>query len=208
MAARKEWVGDLALALPRESLPAHQTRQRVGLPALISDEHVEQTAAANGVVMRGVEKRFGATAVLRGLDLTVAPGEVLSIFGPNGAGKTTLLRILPTLTRPDAGTIRVGGNDAAQFPEFVRSITGVVLHSPLLYGELTVRENLRFAARMFRIDDCEGRHNVNYWRDGEYLGLGPFSRRHRGDRDACPGARSGRFRPHRHHRARPCGLFG
>jgi len=116
----------------------------------------ERTPAQEAVSIRGLEKRFGAAAVLRGLDLGIRSGEVLSIFGPNGAGKTTLLRILATLTRPDAGSIVVGGTDAASHPELVRSVTGVVLHSSLLYGDMTIRENLRFAGRVFRIPDCEG----------------------------------------------------
>ena len=114
-----------------------------------------EQATSDGVVVRGLEKRFGAAAVLRGIDLDIRPGEVFSLFGPNGAGKTTLLRILATLTKPDVGTVWIAGHDAAASAEFVRSVTGVVLHSPLLYGDLTVRENLHFVARMFRIPDRE-----------------------------------------------------
>jgi ABC-type multidrug transport system ATPase subunit len=73
------------------------------------------------------------------------------MLGGNGAGKTTFLRILATLTRPDAGSVVLNGFDAAVASEEVRRTTGVVMHSPMLYGDLTVRENLLFYARMFRI---------------------------------------------------------
>ena len=62
-----------------------------------------------------------------------------------------MLRVLATLTRPDAGTVRIDGRDVARAGEFTRQMTGAVLHSPMLYGHLTARENLLFHARMFRV---------------------------------------------------------
>ena len=103
------------------------------------------------VHIRGLEKSYGPNAVLRGVDLDAYPNEVLTLFGPNGAGKTTLLRVLATLTRPDAGTVCIDGRDVARAGEFTRQMTGAVLHSPMLYGHLTARENLLFHARMFRV---------------------------------------------------------
>ncbi len=107
--------------------------------------------------VRGLEKSFGHVGVLRDLDMTVRNGEVLTIFGPNGAGKTTLIRILATLARPDAGEITINGVDPAKQAEAVRTTIGVVMHAPLLYGDLTGRENLRFYSKMFRISDAEDR---------------------------------------------------
>ena len=109
------------------------------------------------VQIRGLEKSYGPNAVLRGVDLDAHANEVLALFGPNGAGKTTLLRILATLTRPDAGFVRIHGHDAARSGEVVRQLTGAALHSPLLYGHLTARENLLFHARMFRVPDRDDR---------------------------------------------------
>ncbi len=103
------------------------------------------------VQIRGLEKSYGPNAVLRGVDLDAHANEVLTLFGPNGAGKTTLLRILATLTRPDSGTVSIDGRDITQAGEAVRQVTGAALHSPMLYGHLTVRENLLFHARMFRV---------------------------------------------------------
>lgn len=99
----------------------------------------------------GVEKSFGSAAVLRGLDMSVRDGEVVAIFGANGVGKSTLLRIFATLTRPDYGTVSIYGSDLAREAETARLSLGVVLHSPMLYGDMTVEENLMFFGRMFRV---------------------------------------------------------
>ncbi|MEX0762724.1 MAG: heme ABC exporter ATP-binding protein CcmA [Dehalococcoidia bacterium] len=119
---------------------------------MTSNVHGEPTVRAIGL-----QKSFGPVGVLRGLDMQARAGETLTLFGPNGAGKTTLLRILATLTRPDGGTAFVGGFDTQAQGELVRRVTGSVLHSPMLYGDLTARENLSFFARMFRIPDAAHR---------------------------------------------------
>ena len=116
--------------------------------------------ASAGVVaieVIGLEKSFGHTAVLRGLDMNVRDGEVVAIFGANGVGKSTLLRILATLTRPDHGTISIYGSDLARNAETARLSVGAVLHSPMLYGDMTVEENLMFFGRMFRIPGLSDR---------------------------------------------------
>ncbi len=105
------------------------------------------------IEVKKLHKSYGATGVLRGLDLPAPSGEALVLLGPNGAGKTTLLRILATLTRPDSGTVTVHGNDATKQGELVRQSIGVVMHSPMLYGDLTVEENLSFFARMFGVPE-------------------------------------------------------
>jgi heme exporter protein A len=101
---------------------------------------------------RGVSKLFGLRPVLRGVNLSVGEGQFVSLFGPNGAGKTTLLRILATLSRATGGTVTVAGwrlpSQAAQ----ARGALGVVSHQPLLYGNLSAEENLRFFARMYALD--------------------------------------------------------
>ncbi len=99
-----------------------------------------------------VTKVFGLRPVLRGVDLTVAPGEFLTLFGPNGAGKTTFLRIVATLSRPTGGTIRVGGYALPGQAGAVRGLLGVVSHQPLLYGDLSAAENLRFYARLYGLE--------------------------------------------------------
>ena len=95
--------------------------------------------------------------MLRGIDLDVPTGQVLSLLGPNGSGKTTLINILATLTKADAGQVRVGGIALDGNGSRIRRVIGVVTHDPLLYDDLTARENLRFTCRMFGLDRIEER---------------------------------------------------
>lgn len=101
-------------------------------------------------------RRFGAVAALSGVDLEVSAGEAVLLLGANGAGKTTLLRILAGLSRPNRGTVTIGGHDLFASPEARRQV-GFVSHSALLYEDLTPRENLRFTASLHRLHDSESR---------------------------------------------------
>ena len=98
-------------------------------------------------------KRFGLKTVLRSLDFEVAYGEFVAILGPNGAGKTTFLRVLSSLSRPSQGIVRIAGYRLPDQAAYVRKRLGVVSHLPLLYGDLTAEENLRFYGKMYGVDD-------------------------------------------------------
>jgi heme exporter protein A len=102
-------------------------------------------------------KRFGSKTVLRGLDFEVGQGEFVALLGPNGAGKTTFLRILASLSRPTMGLVQVAGYTLPAMASAVRSRLGVVTHMPLLYGELTAEENLRFFGRIYAIPNMSQR---------------------------------------------------
>jgi heme exporter protein A len=93
-------------------------------------------------------RAYGERVALSGVSLVVEEGETLAVFGANGAGKTTLLRILATLLRPHRGTARVLGRDLPREGWAVRGQIGFLGHEPLLYRDLTARENLRFHARL------------------------------------------------------------
>lgn len=99
--------------------------------------------------VRGLKRSYGRVRVLDGLDLTLAPGEALAVVGPNGAGKTTLLRLLAGLMRPTAGEIRVLGRRLERGAGETRRAIGLVSHQSLLYDDLTLLENLTFAARLY-----------------------------------------------------------
>lgn len=109
------------------------------------------------IEVRGLTKAYGLRPVLRGLDLAVKQGEFVAVVGPNGAGKTTLLRILASLARPTFGEVRLAGLRLPGQAAAARRILGVVSHQPLLYGELTAQENLRFYGRMYGVTDLEAR---------------------------------------------------
>jgi heme exporter protein A len=102
-------------------------------------------------------KRFGLKTVLRGLDFHVEQGDFVALLGPNGAGKTTFLRILASLSRPSLGEVSIAGYHLPDQAAAVRKRLGVVSHLPLLYGDLTAEENLRFYGRMYGVLDLKNR---------------------------------------------------
>jgi heme exporter protein A len=107
--------------------------------------------------LRDVSKYFGESAALKKLRFRVEPGDAVLIYGPNGAGKTTLLRTLATLAKPTEGQVVFAERDIRQDPTAAKAAIGFVSHSTFLYGDLTGRENLRFAGRLFGLRDLEKR---------------------------------------------------
>jgi heme ABC exporter ATP-binding subunit CcmA len=99
------------------------------------------------VLLRGAVALTGRFPALSGVDLSVEPGEVVSVVGANGAGKTTLLRTCAGLVPVRSGEARVLGIDLRDDPAAVRRRVGLLGHAPSLYDELTATENLRFALR-------------------------------------------------------------
>jgi ABC-2 type transport system ATP-binding protein len=100
---------------------------------------------------RGLVKRYGEVTALDGLDLTVPEGTVLGLLGPNGAGKTTAVRILTTLLRPDAGSVRVAGVDVLADPQAARHLIGLSGQSAAVDEQLTGFENLEMVGRLYHL---------------------------------------------------------
>ena len=103
------------------------------------------------ISLTNITKSFGSLQVLRGIDLTVADGEVVSIVGPSGAGKTTLLQIIGTLDRPDTGTVVIDGTDVGRLREkalsaFRNAHIGFVFQFHQLLPEFTAEENIMMPA--------------------------------------------------------------
>jgi heme exporter protein A len=117
-------------------------------------------AAAPAIELAGLTRRYGERVALQDVTLTLPAGATLVVFGPNGAGKSTLLRVLATLLRPHAGTVRVLGRALPDEGWAVRGRIGLLGHAPLLYRDLSGRENLAFHARL---------HGVALERAGELL---------------------------------------
>lgn len=107
--------------------------------------------------VRKLVKHFGLKPVLRGLDFDLEQGGFAALVGPNGSGKTTLLRILSTLARPSSGRVQIDGCELPGDEAQVRHLLGVVGHQPMLYGELTGEENLRFFARLYGVPQPSSR---------------------------------------------------
>jgi ABC-2 type transport system ATP-binding protein len=101
---------------------------------------------------RGLSKRFGRVTALAGFDLVAESGQIVAVLGPNGAGKTTFVRALATLLKPDAGTLRVAGEDAIANPGRVRPMIGLAGQHAAVEGAMTGRENLYLVARLYRLD--------------------------------------------------------
>ncbi|HVL22811.1 MAG TPA: ATP-binding cassette domain-containing protein [Thermomicrobiales bacterium] len=108
-----------------------------------------------------IQKAYGGKIVLDCLDLRVEEGSIAALLGPNGAGKTTLVRILSTLTRPDAGAATIAGHDVVREPRAVRAVISLTGQYAALDELLTGEENLRLAARLWKLDPREGRARIH-----------------------------------------------
>ncbi|WP_459708266.1 ATP-binding cassette domain-containing protein [Actinophytocola sp. KF-1] len=108
----------------------------------------------------GLRKAYQDNTVLDGIDLEVRAGSVFALLGPNGAGKTTTVNILTTLVKPDAGTVRVAGFDAAAETRAVRAAIGVTGQFAAVDDLLTGAENLRLMADLRHLGAREGKRVV------------------------------------------------
>ena len=126
-------------------------------PAAATAPRLAGRPAETALELAGLDRRFGEREALRGLTLALAGGRTLAVFGPNGAGKTTLLRVLATLLAPSGGEASVLGQALPDHADRVRGRIGFLSHEPLLYRELTGRENLAFHARLHGVEGAAAR---------------------------------------------------
>lgn len=120
---------------------------------------------------QGLERRFGETRVIRGLDLDVPAGAFVLLTGPNGSGKSTLLQLVAGLLAPTGGAIEVAAE---------RGEIGYLAHEPLVYRELTALENLELYGRLYRVPERRERigmllERFGLW-DARHQRVGSFSR--------------------------------
>jgi ABC-2 type transport system ATP-binding protein len=116
--------------------------------------------AKPAILAEGLEKRFGQTEALRGLDLAAEEGTVLGVLGPNGAGKTTAVRILTTLLQPDAGRAEVAGLDVVRHADELRARIGLAGQYAAVDDLLTGRENLEMFGRLYHIPGSAARRRA------------------------------------------------
>jgi heme exporter protein A len=114
-------------------------------------------SAEPAIAIEGLVRRFGERDALAGVSVNLAAGQTLLVLGPNGAGKTTLLRVLATLLLPHEGTVNVLSCELPRQAHLLRARVGMLGHEPLLYRDLTGRENLAFYARLYDIPEPEPR---------------------------------------------------
>ncbi|MGB2589781.1 MAG: heme ABC exporter ATP-binding protein CcmA [Candidatus Acidiferrum sp.] len=108
-----------------------------------------------GLQFENIEKRYGGLLALRGVSLSIAPGECVVVAGRNGSGKTTLLRVAAKLVRPSRGTLHFSGDSANPDAPDVRP--GFVAHATMVYDELTAEENLLLFARLLGVTQARKR---------------------------------------------------
>jgi len=118
-------------------------------PAFVWQYTQPVATAAPLVQLSGVAARVGAATILRDVNLEVAAGEAVAIYGANGSGKTTVLRIVATLMPVVAGAIHLfGENVVSAAGHDIRTRIGLIGHTPALYPELSLRDNLSYVARV------------------------------------------------------------
>src|SRR5688500_12237386 len=115
------------------------------------------TATPLAVEASGLEKSFGDTRAVAGVDLAVSAGSVYGVLGPNGAGKTTTIRILATLLRPDAGSARVLGHDVVEDGDAVRGLVSLTGQLASVDEDLTGRENLILLGRLLGLSRADAK---------------------------------------------------
>jgi heme exporter protein A len=120
----------------------------------------ENPGVDNAIELRGLRRDYGERTALTDVSLQLAAGQTLVVLGANGAGKTTLLRILGTLLRPSGGEARVLGCELPREAWKLRGRIGYLGHEPLLYRDLSGRENLRFHARLHGIGRGEAEERI------------------------------------------------
>src|SRR6185503_19650715 len=136
--------------LPRRSAP-RRSLHAASWPA--GRRKGGEMSAALAIDVRGLNKSFGDKHVVRDLSLQVEYGQILGFLGPNGSGKTTSIRMLCGLLRPDSGSGTCLGYDVIRETAAIKREVGYMTQGFSLWGDLTIRENLDFVARMYGMKD-------------------------------------------------------
>ena len=124
------------------------------------------------LAISGLAKSFDRP-VVKGVDLTIQPGEFYALLGPNGAGKTTILRMVAGLLKPDSGAISILGIDALANPVAAKRLMAWVSDEPMVYDRLTPLEYLEFVSGLWQVEPDRAKRSAHELVD--WLGLGPHA---------------------------------
>src|SRR5664279_4161404 len=114
----------------------------------------------NAIVVEKIVKRYGDFEAVKGVNFSVAEGEIFGLLGPNGAGKSTLIRMMTTLIPLTGGRALVAGHDVAKEPDAVRRVIGVIPHALTSDADLTVEENLSIYAKLYSVPKVQREKNI------------------------------------------------
>lgn len=116
--------------------------------------------ATEAILVEGITKRYGTFEAVKGIDFSVAEGEIFGLLGPNGAGKSTLIRMMTTLIPLSGGRAVVAGHDVSHASNAVRRNIGVIPQAMTSDRDLTVEENLSIYAKFYGIRQAERARNI------------------------------------------------
>ena len=147
-------------------------RKAAGRSALAEGMEARKADGGPAIEAEGLTRRFGDFTAVKDVSFSVRRGEIFGLLGPNGAGKSTMFRMMCGLLPPGAGRARVTGLDLGAAPAKARARIGYMAQKFALYGDLSVRQNLAFFARLYGLSGRAGRRRIDL--TSEVLGLGPY----------------------------------
>jgi ABC-2 type transport system ATP-binding protein len=129
-------------------------------PVAIPDQ-VAQPPSVAAIAVENIVKRYGTFEAVKGVNFSVADGEIFGLLGPNGAGKSTLIRMMTTLVPITSGRALVAGHDVAKDPDAVRRVIGVIPQALTSDPDLTVEENLSIYAKLYGVPKAQREKSMN-----------------------------------------------
>jgi ABC-2 type transport system ATP-binding protein len=156
-------------------------------PTQVLGAPVAQQGGRNTAIqVENIVKKYGTFEAVKGVNFSVASGEIFGLLGPNGAGKSTLIRMMTTLIPVTSGRAIVGGHDVAKEPDAVRRMIGVIPQALTSDPDLTLEENLSIYAKLYGVPAAQRKKNIEdvleavdlvKWRDAQTKTLSGGMRR-------------------------------
>lgn len=113
------------------------------------------------IIAKNITKEFGNRKVVKGISLKLYPGRIVSLLGPNGAGKSTSIKMITGQLKPTTGNIEIDGEEYKSFPMNKRNNLGIMPQEIIVYDDLNIKENLNFAASIYKIPISESKKRID-----------------------------------------------